>query len=189
MIGTEATVASGAYTKAIQALAPGAHVVARACPLFVALAEEGYAGKPATRLIAEEYLAPFREAVSAGVHCVMTSHSLYPAVDSQWPATLSPALCSDWLRRRLGFEGVLLSDDLDMAAVAQRFSWETVARQGTLSSIDFFLLCQNPQNIELFSSALGDLLNRSSGLRALHDQSALRIRRLFLRLGLTGAAW
>jgi len=137
----------------------------------------------------EKDLAPFREAVSAGVHCVMTSHSLYPTVDSQWPATLSPALCSDWLRRRLGFEGVLLSDDLDMAAVAQRFSWETVARQGTLSSIDFFLLCQNPRNIELFSSALGDLLNRSSELRALHDQSALRIRRLFLRLGLTGAAW
>jgi beta-N-acetylhexosaminidase len=137
----------------------------------------------------ERDLAPFREAVSAGVHCVMTSHSLYPAVDSQWPATLSPTLCSEWLRQRLGFDGVLLSDDLDMAAVAQRFSWETIARQGALSSIDFFLLCQNPENVDPFSSVFIDLLNRSSRLRTLHEQSVLRIRQVFLRLGLAGTAW
>ena len=60
VIGTEATVNSGAYTKAIHAVDSTVDVVARACPLFVALAEEGYAGKDATRLVAEEYLAPFR---------------------------------------------------------------------------------------------------------------------------------
>ncbi len=131
----------------------------------------------------ERDLAPFREAVSAGVHCVMTSHSLYPTVDSQWPATLSPALCSDMLRHHLGFEGVLLSDDLDMAAVAEKFSWKTVAHQGLLTTIDFFLLCQNPGNIEPFSSVLADLLSLTE-LRSLHEQSMVRIKCLFHRLGL-----
>jgi glutamate racemase len=60
VIGTEATVNSGAYTKAIHLIDSSVEVIARACPLFVALAEEGYAGKDATRLVAEEYLAPFR---------------------------------------------------------------------------------------------------------------------------------
>jgi glutamate racemase len=60
VIGTEATVNSGAYTKAIHMVDASVEVIARACPLFVALAEEGYAGKDATRLVAEEYLAPFR---------------------------------------------------------------------------------------------------------------------------------
>ncbi len=61
VIGTEATVASGAYTEAIHGFNPSAVVIARACPLFVSLAEEGWMSHPATSLIAETYLAPFVE--------------------------------------------------------------------------------------------------------------------------------
>lgn len=129
-------------------------------------------------------LEPFRRAVLAGVHCVMTSHSLYPLVDAQWPATLSPTLCSQWLRQRLGFGGVLLSDDLDMAAVAQRFTWETVARQGLLASVDFFLLCQNSETVGAFGPELARLLARSPELAILHDRSVQRIETLRRRLGL-----
>jgi len=62
VIGTEATINSGAYSRAILRHSPKADIHTLACPLFVALAEEGYAGKPATQLIAEEYLAPLRDA-------------------------------------------------------------------------------------------------------------------------------
>lgn len=63
VIGTEATIASGAYTAAIHELNPEATVTSRACPLFVALAEEGWTNhRSATELIAETYLTPFREA-------------------------------------------------------------------------------------------------------------------------------
>jgi len=58
IIGTEGTIASGSYQRALTRLAPHAEVVARACPLFVPLAEEGFCDHPATRLIAEEYLTP-----------------------------------------------------------------------------------------------------------------------------------
>lgn len=89
VIGTEATVASGAYTKAIQALAPAAHVVARACPLFVALAEEGYAGKPATRLVAEEYLAPFRE---DRIDTLVLGCTHYPLLKDDIATVLGPSV-------------------------------------------------------------------------------------------------
>lgn len=61
VIGTAGTVASRAYDRAIHALAPHAVVHSQACPLFVPLVEEGWFDHPATRLIAEEYLAPLRE--------------------------------------------------------------------------------------------------------------------------------
>jgi glutamate racemase len=60
VIGTEATVASGAYEKAIKRLDPGATVITQACPLFVPLAEEGWTENEVARLAAEEYLAGLR---------------------------------------------------------------------------------------------------------------------------------
>jgi glutamate racemase len=59
VIGTESTVASGAYPRAVHALAPGVEVVARPCPLFVPLVEEGWFDHPVTREVARLYLEPF----------------------------------------------------------------------------------------------------------------------------------
>ncbi|PLX82361.1 MAG: glutamate racemase [Desulfuromonas sp.] len=61
VIGTEGTIKSGAYTRAIHALDPGIEVHAVACPLFVPLTEEGWAEHPVARLVASEYLAPLLE--------------------------------------------------------------------------------------------------------------------------------
>ena len=62
VIGTVGTVRSGAYERALRALSPDVEVVARPCPLFVPLAEEGWLDHEATRLVAREYLAPVRDA-------------------------------------------------------------------------------------------------------------------------------
>jgi glutamate racemase len=59
VIATEATVQSGAYERAIREVAPRAEVVARACPLFVALAEEGWAETDVARTVAAQYLRDF----------------------------------------------------------------------------------------------------------------------------------
>ncbi len=60
VIGTSGTIRSGAYQRAIEALFPEIEIVAKACPLFVPLVEEGWFNHPATRMVAEEYLAPVR---------------------------------------------------------------------------------------------------------------------------------
>lgn len=62
VIGTAGTIASDAYNKAIQALAPGVPVVQRACPLFVPFVEEGWFDHPATELVAADYLGELRQA-------------------------------------------------------------------------------------------------------------------------------
>ena len=62
VLGTLATIGSGAFPHAVQALAPRAEVMTRACPLFVPLVEEGWLDHSVTRLVAEEYLAELRAA-------------------------------------------------------------------------------------------------------------------------------
>lgn len=126
-------------------------------------------------------LLPFHRAIQSGVHCFMTSHALYPYLDPHWPATLSPIINKDWLRDRLGFQGVLLSDDLDMAAVSGRYGWEDVVRQGLRSSMDFFLLCQCSENIETFYRALARAIAEDPFLEQAHIESLARIGALCLR--------
>jgi glutamate racemase len=75
VIGTAGTIASGAYERAIHALLPEAHVVARACPLFVPLVEEGWTDTAATRLIAHEYLDPMRD---EGIDALVLGCTHYP---------------------------------------------------------------------------------------------------------------
>ncbi len=64
-------------------------------------------------------LLPFRHAISAGIPLLMTAHVVYPAWDDKSPATLSRAIITGLLRERLGFSGLVLSDDLLMKAVAK----------------------------------------------------------------------
>jgi glutamate racemase len=75
VIGTAGTIASGAYERAIERLAPGTPVVARSCPLLVPLAEEGWFEHPATRLVAAEYLAPLQ---AAGIGTLVLGCTHYP---------------------------------------------------------------------------------------------------------------
>lgn len=77
VIGTSGTIASGAYRKALLALAPRLQVVEQACPLLVPLVEEGWLDHPATRLVAEEYLQPLR---AAGVEALVLGCTHYPVL-------------------------------------------------------------------------------------------------------------
>ena len=124
------------------------------------------------------HLIPFASAVRAGVNCVMTSHAVYPAVDPEWPATLSQQIGLRWLRQRLGFGGVLFGDDLDMAAIAENYSPEEIAYRGLSCATDFFLLCQKSESIEPMSRALSDCLERDRSLQQFHFDTVKRLELL-----------
>jgi len=79
VVGTRATIVSGAYQRRLAAAAPGVRVFARACPLFVPLIEEGWASSPVTRRVAERYLAPLR---AARVDTVILACTHYPLIKS-----------------------------------------------------------------------------------------------------------
>jgi glutamate racemase len=89
VIGTESTVASGAYERALRELRAGLCVVAQACPLFVPLAEEGWFEHPVTREVARIYLAPLSE---AGVDTVILGCTHYPLLRGAIAEGLGPGV-------------------------------------------------------------------------------------------------
>jgi glutamate racemase len=89
VIGTAGTVASGAYTRAIEAADGKVEVSASACPLFVPLVEEGWLDHPATRLIAEEYLAPLR---SRDIDTLVLGCTHYPLLKPLLSSVLGPTI-------------------------------------------------------------------------------------------------
>src|SRR5207249_11591975 len=95
------------------------------------------------RALAALELVPFARAVAAGIPALMTAHIVYSALDPRRPATLSPAICRDLLRRRLGFRGVLFSDDLEMNAVAARSTPARSAVAALGAGCDMLLVCQS----------------------------------------------
>jgi beta-N-acetylhexosaminidase len=89
-------------------------------------------------------LPPFEAAVRAGVPMIMTAHIVFPGVDER-PATMSGKWIDGLLRDGMGFKGVVVSDDLDMKAVAGRFPVEEVVRDSLAAGVDCFLTCRDPE--------------------------------------------
>ncbi|WP_089008431.1 glycoside hydrolase family 3 protein [Micromonospora viridifaciens] len=85
-------------------------------------------------------LAPFRAAVAAGVQAVMTGHLLVPALDPELPATLSPHVLGDLLRDELGFQGVVVTDAVEMRAVADRYGFAGAAVRALVAGADAICL-------------------------------------------------
>jgi beta-N-acetylhexosaminidase len=95
---------------------------------------------PPDRLRAIEF-APFRAAIAAGVATIMTAHVFVPSLDDTLPATLSRRVVSDMLRHELGFEGVIISDDLEMKAVASTYAVPAAAVMAIDAGCDALLIC------------------------------------------------
>jgi beta-N-acetylhexosaminidase len=96
------------------------------------------------RRLREVELAPFAEAARAGVPLFMTAHVVYPAVDAA-PATMSHRWLGDIVRGELKFDGVIVSDDLDMKAVADRWPTHEVVVRSLVAGCDCFLACRDPR--------------------------------------------
>ncbi len=88
-------------------------------------------------------LVPFRRALAAGCPAVLVAHARYPALDAAWPASLSASVIDGLLRRRLGFTGLVLSDDLEMRAVAGTWGVGTAAARFLEAGGDLLLVCRD----------------------------------------------
>ncbi len=84
----------------------------------------------------EDALLPFREAIKEGVRTVMTGHLLVPSYDAELPATLSPKLLTGLLREELGFDGVIVTDGIEMAAVSGAYGIGGAAARAIAAGAD-----------------------------------------------------
>ncbi|MFZ0450727.1 MAG: beta-N-acetylhexosaminidase [Desulfatiglandaceae bacterium] len=108
-------------------------------------------------------ILPFKAAVQAGVTGVMSSHAVYPSLDPVNSATLSHGILTELLRKRLGFEGLILTDDLEMGAISLGKGVVDGAVQAFRAGADILLICQDQrcvlESIGLFRKKLlvGDI--------------------------------
>ena len=95
---------------------------------------------PPDRLRAIEF-APFKTAIEAGVAFIMTAHVLVTAIDEERPATLSPKIVQNILRDELKYNGVIVSDDLEMKAIANSYAPGDAAVAAIAAGCDTLLMC------------------------------------------------
>jgi len=123
-------------------------------------------------------LAPFAAAARAGVEALMTAHVLFPALDDARPATLSRAILTDLLRGDLGFRGVIVSDDLGMKAVADRYPIEELAVMAVAAGSDVLIIREPAERQRRAHEALVRAAERDSELRRRVEESAARVATL-----------
>ncbi len=110
-------------------------------------------GHPASRLRDLE-MAPFREVIAKGVPAVMTSHINFPGLDPVHPATFSRRIQEEILRGELGFQGLLLSDDLEMGAIVKNYRMGPAAVGAFLAGADLLLICRLAEHIREAQKAM-----------------------------------
>jgi beta-N-acetylhexosaminidase len=88
-------------------------------------------------------LPPFKAAIDEGVAAIMTSHAVYPALDPERPATLSSRILVDLLRKEMGFEGLIISDDLEMGAIAKTWGVAEGTATAFAAGSDVQLVCED----------------------------------------------
>jgi len=123
-------------------------------------------------------LLPFRRAATAGLPMIMTAHVVFAALDATRPATLSPQVVTGLLREQLGYRGVIISDDLDMRAIAGQMGADVAAVAAVRAGCDVLLLCNNEDNQAAAEAGLIREAERDSELRRQIGEAAHRVREM-----------
>lgn len=128
-------------------------------------------------------LLPFRRAVEAGVRAIMTAHLSVPALDPEpgLPATLSPSIITEVLRKKIGFRGLIVTDALEMQAITNSYSTEEAAVLSVLAGVDILLL---PLDTERAIAAVVDSVRSGRIPVQRLDESVYRILEVKHFLGL-----
>lgn len=136
---------------------------------------------PPDRIRAVE-LEPFRAAVRRNVAVMMTAHVLYPSLDPESPATLSRRIVGELLRDELGFDGVIATDDMEMAAITKASSIEAATVRAVGVGCDMVLLCGTDVDRHARSvEALIQAVEREELSRRRVEDALARLRRVKAR--------
>jgi beta-N-acetylhexosaminidase len=143
--------------------------------------EDSHTGRPlidhGTETITNLDLPPFRAAIGAGVPMVMVGHLVYPAIDPERPASLSPA-AMELLRGELGFEGVIVTDDLAMEGATRGGTVAQAAVGAVAAGADLLLISGPPEEQAAAYDAVVAAVESGEIPRERIDASVERIKRI-----------
>ncbi|MBO9130764.1 beta-N-acetylhexosaminidase [Bacillus sp. 165] len=130
-------------------------------------------------------LKPFQAAIKNGADMVMVAHIQYPYIDSAKPASLSKTLITGLLRDELGFDGVVITDDLEMGAISSHFGIETAVVDAVQAGVDLLLFAHTYETEKKAIHAIKQAVQNGKISEERIDESVRRIVHLKLKYNLT----
>ena len=127
------------------------------------------------------HFPPFAAAIEEGVCGIMTSHAIYPTLDPERPATLSPMVLTELLRKRMGFQGLTITDDLEMGAIATDWSVAEGALKSFQAGADILLICKDQGHVLQSLDSMRKALSKGTLSTKQLAQSLERIRKMKAR--------
>jgi beta-N-acetylhexosaminidase len=118
-------------------------------------------------------LVPFAQAFKEGLDVIMTAHVVYPAWDENSAATFSKYILNDMLRKKMNFQGLVMSDDLEMQAVTQTL--EELPALAINAGVDLFLICHDLDKVTRLQDAIIDCVETGKIPHETIDNSFNRI--------------
>ena len=120
-------------------------------------------------------LIPFNAAIHNHVSGIMMSHIRYTEIDPNWPASLSIEIAQSLLRKQMGFNGIVMTDDLDMGAIINHYDIYTVIQQILAADVDLALICHKGPNIQIAFDEIRKSISENHALKEKCKQSLERI--------------
>ncbi len=130
------------------------------------------------------HLAPFAEAVRQGVDGVMTGHIIYPALDGKNIATFSKPILQDLLRTQMGFQGLIVTDSLDMKSATSYCTIAGCTTRALESGADMILLGRYVKPVSIFNQVAQE--TQEKNLQGRVEEAARKIYNLKEKMGLLG---
>lgn len=130
-------------------------------------------------------LVPFREAIDNGANVVMIAHIVLPKIDTTKPASMSKPIITDLLRKEMGFDGVVITDDMTMGAITDHFEIGQAAVESIKAGSDIIMVAHNYDYIITTVTAIKEAINKGELTEERINESVKRIISLKLNYKLS----
>ena len=108
-------------------------------------------------------------------YMIMVSHAMYPQIDPDYPSSLSKKIITDWLRKDMGYKGVVVTDDMDMGALAKHYTFGDMAVQSIQAGSDILLVCHEYEHMQAAYNGLMKAVKDGTISKERLDASVKRI--------------
>lgn len=125
-----------------------------------------------------EDILPFKTIIDENEpndYFILVSHLKYPALDEEYPASLSSKIMTDLLRNELGYKGIIITDDMEMGAVANHNDFRSIGVKAVKAGVDIVLVCHEYQHQQEVYLGLLDAVNSGEISQERIDESVKRI--------------
>lgn len=123
-------------------------------------------------------LIPFKQAIAEGADMVMIAHILLPSIDPKFPSSMSEAIITDLLREKIGFDGVVITDDMTMEAITNSFDIGKASVMSVKAGADIVMVAHEFENVVKAITALTTAVENGEITEERIDQSVERILKL-----------